>query len=100
MTRDTLYQFCKDFTDEFEKCEKDAIALIMEYQEQGYSDEECKEILYESGEIDALFSSCNLYEAGLKAFIVDDFVKSLDEDIQMQIIRHCMGEVKERCMSK
>lgn len=94
--RDTLYQFCKDFTDEFEKCEKSAIALIMEYKEHGYSNEECKEILYESGEIDALFSSCNLYEAGLKAFIVDDFVQGLDEDIQMQIIRSCMEEIKGR----
>lgn len=89
--RNTLYQFCKDFVDEYEKCEKNAMDTIIAYKEEGYSDEECREILYDTGRFEAMFNSCNIYQAGLEAFIVDDFVKDLDETLQMHIIRNCMS---------
>ena len=36
------------------------------------------------------YTSCEIYKAGLQALIVDDFVQSLNPDLQAKIIMDCM----------
>ena len=72
-----LYQFCKNYTTEYEKCERE----WAEYQDDWeYDDEECD------------YSSCEVYKAGLQALIVDDFVQCLNPDLQSKIIIDCMAQ--------
>ena len=70
-----LYQFCRNYTEEYEKCEEE-----YELSEWEYNDEECD------------YSSCEVYKAGLQALIVDDFVQSLNPKLQSQIIMDCMKQ--------
>ena len=90
MKRDILYKFCKNYTKIFEECEKETLEIMQEYAEKGYTEEKIREEVYESGLMDSIFSKTDMHEAGLKAYIVDDFVKMLDEDLQGKIILQCM----------
>lgn len=62
-----LYQFCKNYTKEYENCERD-----------------------DGAEPD--YTPCEIYKAGLQALIVDDFVQSLKPDLQAKIIMDCMAQ--------
>lgn len=73
-----LYQFCKNYTEEYEKCEDEW--KEMEYEDEYYQEDECD------------YSSCEVYKAGLQALIVDDFVQSLNPQLQSKIIFDCMEQ--------
>ena len=87
---DMLYRFCKKYTDQYEECEEEVRDVIADYLRQGYGGEDAEDKLHESGMLDEIFSKCAMSKAGLQALIVDDFVKQLDEELQMKIIMHCM----------
>ena len=84
---EVLYKFCKKYTEEYEECEKEA----ENYLQQVYGTENVEDELYENMLNEEIFSKCAMSKAGLQALIVDDFVQQLDEELQMQIIMHCMG---------
>ena len=87
---DILYRFCKKYTEQYEECEEEVRDAIADYLRQGYGGEDAEDKLHESGMLDEIFSKCAISKAGLQALIVDDFVKELDEELQMKIIMHCM----------
>lgn len=74
---DILYKFCKKYTEQYEQCEEEARDVI-------------EDKLHDSGMLGEIFSKCAMSKAGLQALIVDDFVKQLDEELQMKIIMHCI----------
>lgn len=96
LRNDILYQFCKQYTDKFEECEQEVKQLIQEQLEKGLSKEEIREEIYENGQMDIIFSKTGMQKAALQALIVDDFVKELDEDLQMAIIMECTKQMMER----
>ena len=64
--------------------------------QQVYGAENAENESYESMLNEVIFSKCAMSKAGLQALIVDDFVQQLDEELQMQIIMHCMGIGNEK----
>ena len=88
---DILYRFCKKYTNRYEQCEEEAKNVLIDYLRQGYGGEDAEDKLHESGILDEIFSQCAISKAELQALIVDDFVKQLDEELQMKIIMHCVG---------
>ena len=93
--KDILYEFCKKYTEEYEQCEEEVEDVVTDYLRQGYGGEDAEDKLHEDGMLDEIFNKCTMSKAGLQALIVDDFVQQLDDDLQMQIIMHCMGIGKE-----
>ena len=87
---EVLYKFCKKYTEEYEECEKEA----ENYLQQVYGAENAE--AYENMLNEVIFTKCAMSKAGLQALIVDDFVQQLDEELQMQIIMHCMGIGNEK----
>lgn len=77
-----LYQFCKNYTNKYENCEREFEKMENEYYEDnlGWGDD--------GAEPD--YTPCEIYKAGLQALIVDDFVQSLNPDLQAKIITDCM----------
>lgn len=71
-----LYEFAKNFVDEYEKCEQE----MLENEEWGYDEDLEPEY----------FGSCEIYKAGLQAVVVDDFVKQLPPELQSKVILECM----------
>lgn len=73
-----VYNFCKKFVDEYEKAREEVDS-------------------YELDEIDMALDEyledvCVMEKAGLQALIVDDFVQSLNPDLQTKIIMDCMAQ--------
>lgn len=89
---DVLYKFCKKYTEEYKQCEEEA----ENYLQQIYGAENVEDESYESILNEEIFSKCATSKAGLQALIVDDFMQQLDEELQMQIIMHCMGIGNEK----
>lgn len=87
---DTLYKFCKEYTDKFEEAEKETMDKMRAMLEEGHTEEEIKEEIYESGEMDIIFNRVNTPKVGLQALIVDDFVSELPSSLQTEIMLHCM----------
>lgn len=86
----TLYEFCKNYTDKFEEAEIETMDKMRAMLEEGHTEEEIREKIYESGEMDIIFNKVDIPKAGLQALIVDDFVKELPESLQSKIMMHCM----------
>lgn len=76
MENKLLYEFAKNFVDEYEKCEQ----KMLENEEWGYDEDLEPEY----------FGSCAIYRAGLQAVVVDDFVKQLPPELQSKVILECM----------
>ena len=79
-----LYQFCKNYTKEYENCEREFEKMENEYYEDNFDWRD------DSAEPD--YTPCEIYKAGLQALIVDDFVQSLNSDLQAKIIMDCMAQ--------
>ena len=85
MENKLLYEFAKNFVDEYEKYEQEMLeneAIYADMNECDYDTDEGLESEY--------FSSCMIYKAGLQAVVVDDFVKQLPSELQSKVILECM----------
>lgn len=79
-----LYQFCKNYTKEYENCEREFEKMENEYYENSLD--------WGDDGAEPDYTSCEIYKAGLQALIVDDFVQSLNPDLQAKIIMDCMAQ--------
>ena len=79
MENKLLYEFAKNFVDEYEKCEQEMLeneAIYADMNECDYDIDESLESEY--------FNNCTIYKAGLQAVVVDDFVKQLPPELQSE----------------
>ena len=79
-----LYQFCKNYTEEYENCEREFEKMENEYYEDNLD--------WGDDGAEPDYTPCEIYKAGLQALIVDDFVQSLKPDLQAKIIMDCMAQ--------
>lgn len=79
-----LYQFCKNYTEEYENCEREFEKMENEYYEDNLD--------WGGDGAEPDYTPCETYKAGLQALIVDDFVQSLNPDLQAKIIMDCMTQ--------
>ena len=79
-----LYQFCKNYTKEYENCERE----FEKMENEQYA--ESLDWGHDGAEPD--YTPCEIHKAGLQALIVDDFVQSLKPDLQAIIIMDCMSQ--------
>lgn len=79
-----LYQFCKNYTEEYENCEREFEKMEREYYEDNLD--------WGDDGAEPDYTPCEIYKAGLQALIVDDFVQSLKPDLQAKIIMDCMAQ--------
>lgn len=77
-----LYQFCKNYTNKYENCKKEFEKMEKEYYEDNLD--------WRDDDAEPNYTPCEIYKAGLQALIVDDFVQSLNPDLQAKIITDCM----------
>lgn len=79
-----LYQFCKNYTNKYENCKKEFEKMEKEYYEDNLD--------WRDDGTEPDYTPCEIYKAGLQALIVDDFVQSLNPDLQAIIIMDCMTQ--------
>lgn len=98
-----LYDMTKQFVDDFEEAEAEAIEYLKtELDENNYdvdlSDEAKEEIeeMYKTDVLADIESKTTISRAGLQALIVSDFVNDLSEDLQYKIRKECMNKMKNK----
>lgn len=98
-----LYDMTKQFVDDFEEAEAEAIEYLKtELDENNYdvdlSDEAKEEIeeMYKTDVLADIESKTAISRAGLQALIVSDFVNDLSEDLQYKIRKECMNKMKNK----
>ena len=82
MENKLLYEFAKNFVDEYEKCEREFKEIEDEYYEDNLD--------WEDDGAEPDYTSCEIYKSGLQAVVVDDFVKQLPPELQSKVILECM----------
>lgn len=97
-----LYDMAKEFVNDFEKAETEAIQYLKtELDENNYEvelSEETKEEIEEMYKNDTLATIENrtaISRAGLQALIISDFVNDLSPNLQYQIRKECMSKMKK-----
>lgn len=102
MILNELYDMAKEFVNDFEEAETEAIQYLKtELDENNYdvelSEEEKEEIeeMYKNDTLATIENRTAISRAGLQALIVSDFVNDLSLDLQYQIRKECMNKMKK-----
>ncbi len=102
MILNELYDMAKEFVNDFEEAETEAIQYLKtELDENNYdvelSEEEKEEIeeMYKNDTLATIENRTAISRAGLQALIVSDFVNDLSLDLQYQIRKECMSKMKK-----
>ena len=91
MRYDEMYIKCKKFCEVFENCEEYLKILMetMNIEDEEELNKTTEEMMEE------IYKPCRFFKLNLESEIIDNFIQTLDEDLQKQIMDYCFKTVTE-----